>query len=111
MFINEKKIRFFSFASTIASAFEISRLLSEEGLKISVRTVERVLAEQGFPRLPSRSRGRVQRGRPVKGAEIPEPSERVLLEELDGKRFSCSRLKQCCKKPYNNQYSHPERQD
>ena len=70
------------------SASEISQLLSEEGLKISVRTVERVLAEEGFPRLPRRSR--VQRGRTVKGAEIPERSERVLLEELDGKRFSCS---------------------
>ena len=70
------------------SASEISQLLSEEGLKISVRTVERVLAEKGFPRLPRRSR--VQRGRTVKGAEIPERSERVLLEELDGKRFNCS---------------------
>lgn len=70
------------------SASEISQLLSEEGLKISVRTVERVLAEEGFSKLPRRSR--VQRGRTVKGAEIPERSERVLLEEMDGKRFSCS---------------------
>lgn len=70
------------------SASEISQLLSEEGLKISVRTVERVLAEEGFARLPRRTR--IQRGRTLKGAEIPERSERVLLEELDGRRLSCS---------------------
>lgn len=70
------------------SASEIAQLLSEEGLKISVRTVERVLAEEGFARLPRRTR--VQRGRTVKGAEIPERSEKVLLEELDGKQLSCS---------------------
>jgi transposase len=81
-----KKIR--AFREKQLSASEISRLLSKEGRKISVRTVERVLAEEGFARLPRRTR--VQRGRTVKGAEIPERSERVLLEELDGKRLSCS---------------------
>lgn len=70
------------------SASEIAQLLSEEGLKISVRTVERVLAEEGFARLPRRTR--VQRGRTVKGADIPERSEKVFLEELDGKQLSCS---------------------
>lgn len=81
-----KKIR--AFREQLFSASEISQLLSEEGLKISVRTVERVLAEEGFPRLPRRTR--VQRGRTLKGAEIPERSERMLLEEWDGKRLSCS---------------------
>ncbi len=81
-----KKIR--AFREQQFSASEISRLLSEEGLKISVRTVERVLAEEGFGRLPRRTR--VQRGRTLKGAEIPERSERLLLEELDGRQLSCS---------------------
>ena len=81
-----KKIR--AFREQQFSASEISQLLSEEGLKISVRTVERVLAEEGFPRLPRRTR--VQRGRTVTGAEIPERSEKLLLEEWDGKRLSCS---------------------
>jgi len=81
-----KKIR--AFREQQFSASEISQSLSEEGLKISVRTVERVLAEEGFGRLPRRSR--IQRGRTLKGAEIPERSERVLLEELDGKQLSCS---------------------
>ena len=30
------------------SAGEITQLLSEEGVELSVRTVERILAEQGF---------------------------------------------------------------
>ena len=81
-----KEIR--AFRGKQFSASEISRLLSQEGRKISVRTVERVLAEEGFPRLPRRTR--IQRGRTVKGAEIPERSERVLLEELNGRRFGCS---------------------
>jgi len=81
-----KKIR--AFREQQFSVSEISQSLSEEGLKISVRTVERVLAEEGFGRLPRRSR--IQRGRTLKGAEIPERSERVLLEELDGKQLSCS---------------------
>lgn len=70
------------------AASEISQLLAEEGLRVSVRTVERVLAEEGFGRLPRRTR--VQRGRTRKGAEIPERSERVLLEDLDGNQLSCS---------------------
>jgi len=81
-----KKIR--AFREKQLSASEIFQLLSEEGRKISVRTVERVLAEEGFTRLPRRTR--VQRGRTVKGTEIPERAERVLLEELDGQQLSCS---------------------
>ncbi len=81
-----KKIR--GYREKQLSAAEIARLLQEEGQQISVRTVERVLAEEGFPRLTRRTR--VQRGRTVKGAEIPERSERVLLEELDGQQLSCS---------------------
>ena len=81
-----KKIR--EYREKQLSAAEIARLLQEEDLRISVRTVERVLAEEGFPRLPRRTR--VQRGRTVKGAEIPQRSEKQLLEELDGTRLSSS---------------------
>ena len=82
----KKKIR--AFREKQLSAGEISQLLSDEGAKISVRTVERVLAEEGFPRLPRRAR--IQIGRTVKGAEIPQRSERLCLDELDGKRFISS---------------------
>ncbi len=38
------------------SAGEIAQLLSEDGIEISVRTVERILAEEGYPKLPRRTR-------------------------------------------------------
>ena len=68
------------------SSGEITELLSEDDIEISVRTVERVLAEEGFPKLPRRTRIRV--GMTVKGAEIPERSETVSMADLDGKRFN-----------------------
>ena len=55
------------------SAGEITQLLSEDGIEVSVRTVERVLAEEDYPRLPRRSRHKV--GLTVQGARVPEVSQ------------------------------------
>jgi hypothetical protein len=68
------------------SSGQITELLSEDGIEISVKTVERVLAEEGFPKLPRRTR--IQVGMTVKGAEIPERSEVVSLADLDGQKFN-----------------------
>lgn len=70
------------------SAGEIAELLSEEGVEISVRTVERVLAEEGFTKLPRRIR--LKTGVTVKGASVPERSELVELENLDGQKIESS---------------------
>ena len=67
------------------SAGEITELLLEDGVQISVSTVGRVLAEEGFPKLPRRTRLKI--GRTVKGAEVPKRSEAVALEPFDGHRF------------------------
>jgi transposase len=68
------------------SAGEISELLSEEGVEISVRTVERVLAEEGFPKLPRRTR--LKLGFTVRGAHVPERSESLAsLEKLQWQRL------------------------
>lgn len=67
------------------SAGEITELLVEDGMEISVRTVERVLAEEGFPKLPRRTRLKV--GRTVKGADVPERSETITPAQVTGKRF------------------------
>lgn len=67
------------------SAGEIVQLLNEENVEISVRTVERVLAEEGFPKLARRTRLKV--GLTVKGASVPERSEAVSVAALDGQRF------------------------
>jgi hypothetical protein len=63
------------------SAGEITERLNEEGVEVSVRTVERVLAEEGLPKLPRRTR--LQLSRTVKGAELPERSKALTPGELD----------------------------
>jgi hypothetical protein len=70
------------------SAGEIAELLSEEGNELSIRTVERVLAEEGFPKLPRRIR--LKLGITVKGATIPEKSETISIETLEKNSFESS---------------------
>jgi len=67
------------------TAGEITELLSEDGLEISVRTVERVLAEEGFPKLPRRRR--LKTGFTVKGTEVPKRSNVISIKEAEGKTF------------------------
>lgn len=66
------------------SAGEIVELLSQEGVDLSVRTVERVLAEEGFARLPRRTRLKI--GLTVKGAAVPERSESISIGQCEGRR-------------------------
>jgi len=69
------------------SAGEITQLLSEEGVELSVRTVERVLAEEGFTKLPRRSR--LKLGLTVKGAKVPAVSEAITISAVTGKHVGC----------------------
>jgi transposase len=66
-------------------AGEIAQLLSEAGVEISVRTVERILAEEGFPKLPRRTA--LKLGVTVKGAQVPDKSHAAAPADLDGQRF------------------------
>jgi transposase len=67
------------------SAGEIAQLLCEDGIELSVRTVERVLAEEGYPRLPRRTRLKV--GLTVQGARVPEVSR--ILTVGDARTVDC----------------------
>jgi transposase len=67
------------------SAGEIAQLLHEDGVEISVRTVERVLAEEGFPKLPRRTRLKI--GLTIAGAHVPDRSRVVELKQLAGQRW------------------------
>jgi len=67
------------------SAGEIAELLLLEGVELSISTVERVLAEEGFTKLPRRTQLRI--GRTVKGAEIPETAEPVSVALLNSGRY------------------------
>jgi hypothetical protein len=70
------------------SVGEIAELLCEDGTEVSVRTVARVLAEEGFAKLPRRTRIKV--GLTVKGTQIPERTETVTVADLEGKSFECA---------------------
>jgi hypothetical protein len=78
-----KKIR--AWRESRLSAGEIAQLLSEQSVEISVRTVERVLAEEGFEKLPRRTQIKV--GVTVSGASVPERAELVHVSALEGQRF------------------------
>lgn len=67
------------------SAGAIAELLSERGHEVSVRTVERVLAEEGFPRLPRRTS--LKLGLTAQGAQVPERSEAAGAAHFDGQVF------------------------
>lgn len=78
-----RKIRQWREASL--SSGQIAELLCEEGAEISVRTVARVLAEEGFPKLPRRTR--LQIGQTVDGAQVPARSCVVSTASQEGKEF------------------------
>jgi len=64
------------------SAGDIAQLLSQEHVEISIRTVERVLAEEGFEKLPRRTQLKV--GLTIKGAQVPAKAQAISLSSLDG---------------------------
>jgi transposase len=67
------------------SAGEIAQLLSEEHVEVSVRTVERILAEEGFRKLPRRTQ--LKLGLTVQGAEVPQKARALESLEIGGRRF------------------------
>lgn len=88
------------------SAGEIAQLLSEEGLEISVRTVERVLAEEGFSKLPRRTRLKI--GLTIKGAEVPQRSERISIAQMEGQRVACESAGAFLFAPFLEKFQVPE---
>jgi hypothetical protein len=67
------------------SAGDIAQLLNQEAIDISVRTIERILAEEGFKKLPRRTQLKI--GRTIRGAEVPETATPVAVGQLEGQRF------------------------
>jgi hypothetical protein len=64
------------------SAGEIAEIVEDEGTDISVRTVERILAEAGFPKLPRRTRLLI--GETRARTTVPEVSHRLAPAEMTG---------------------------
>lgn len=81
----EIRRRIRSWREASLSAGQIAELLCEEGCEISVRTVERVLVEEGFPKLPRRTRLKI--GQTVDGADVPDRSGVVSIAGQEGRVF------------------------
>jgi transposase len=79
---SEVRQKIISWRKNQLSAGEITELLSENGIEISVRTVERVLTEEGFQKLPRRIR--LKLGQTVKKADIPERSQIITIGAQEG---------------------------
>lgn len=67
------------------SAVEITECLRQQGLEISIRTVERVLNEEGYKKLPRRTQLKI--GLTIQGATVPEKSKIIRLQEFDNKKI------------------------
>ncbi len=67
------------------SAGEIAQLFWQEKVEISVSTVARVLAEEGFEKLPRRTQLKI--GLTIKGAAVPAKAQAITIGSLDGKDF------------------------
>lgn len=77
-----------SWREQLLSAGEITELLSEDGIELSVRTIERVLAEEGYTKLPRRTRRKI--GMTVQRATIPAASELTSLADCDSQSLLCN---------------------
>jgi DNA-binding transcriptional ArsR family regulator len=64
------------------SAGQIAEILEDEGTDLSIRTVERILREAGFSRLPRRTRLLI--GQTRARTVVPEVSRRLGQGELEG---------------------------
>jgi len=64
------------------SAGQIAEIIEDEGTDISVRTVERILTEAGFPKLPRRTRLLI--GETRARTTVPEVSGRLAPVQLTG---------------------------
>lgn len=69
------------------SAGDIAEWLEGEGVEMSVRTVERVLREEGFPKLPRRTQ--LKMGVTRQGALVPQKARRLGAGEADGRTVAC----------------------
>jgi len=68
------------------SGGQIAEILDEEGVDLSVRTVERILRDAGFARLPRRSRLLI--GQTLDRTTIPETSSKLSIDAMEGTSVS-----------------------
>ncbi len=83
----ETKTKIISLRKQNLSAEDICNQLLSENIKIGLRTVERILEDESFSKLPRRTNK--ERGLTKKKSIIPERSFQLGLCELNNRRFHC----------------------
>jgi len=83
---NPVKTRIVSLRKKNLSIYDIHAVLKEEGMPAAIQTIDRILREEGFARLPRRSRR--ERRLTTKGALLPERSRRLDFTKVEGS-FDC----------------------
>ena len=88
------------------SAGDITEWLDGEGIELSVRTVERVLQEEGFPKLPRRTQLKV--GITRQGTLVPEKTHRLTIDEQSVEKIECDNAGVFLFLPFIERISLPE---
>jgi transposase len=83
----EAKTKIISLRKQNLSAEDICSRLLSENIKIGLRTVERILDDEGFSKLPRRTNK--ERGLTKKKSIIPERSYQLMSHELKNQKFHC----------------------
>ncbi|MCG7850538.1 MAG: transposase, partial [ANME-2 cluster archaeon] len=69
------------------SVYEIKDILSKEGFKTSIQTVNRIISDEGFTKLPRRTREEL--GLTKKNTLQPPMSAAIDIDQLESYRFEC----------------------
>jgi len=69
------------------STYEIKDILEQESIKASIQTINRILKDEGFSRLPRRTKA--EKGLTKKGTQIPPVSRKIEFPDLNDYRFEC----------------------
>ncbi len=69
------------------SGEDIRSQLHQQGYQVSIRTIERILAEAGYPKLPRRTH--VQRGQTKRHTQVPERTQALDFPKLEPFIIEC----------------------
>ncbi|MGP8329352.1 MAG: transposase [Methanosarcinaceae archaeon] len=83
-FIQERII---SLRKSSHSVYDIKDILSEEGFHTSIQTINRITNDEGFAKLPRRTKEEL--GLTKKNTLLPQISTSVNIEQLESYKFDC----------------------
>ena len=83
-FIQERVV---SLRKSNHSIYEIKDILAKEGFNTSIQTINRIIKDEGFAKLPRRTKEEL--GLTKKNTLLPQISTAIDFEQLNSYRFEC----------------------